>query len=78
MSDTEPSAPSGATRAECLCCGLGPQLTALVRSMGPPEEVVTHLRGAQLELLQAVRAFVDHRIQTLSRQDRRGTKISIE
>lgn len=53
---------------ECLCMGLGPELTRFLRGLGPPEEAWRHLGWASVELLKALRALIDQRIETLSQQ----------
>jgi hypothetical protein len=44
----------------------------------PPPEVGAHFRAARVEVLKAVRALIDHRIDKLSRTDQHGTKITVE
>jgi hypothetical protein len=50
----------------------------VVDYLRPPPEVVEHVRAARVEVLKAVRALIDHRIDKLSRVDQRGTKINVE
>jgi hypothetical protein len=73
--------PEGAGRGqrpECLCLGLGPQLTALLRALGPSDEVTSHLRAAQVEILKAVRVLIDQRIASLSAQESSGQRVPVE
>lgn len=65
-------------RPECLCLGLGPQLTALLRALGPSDEVTGHLRAAQVEILKAVRVLIDQRIASLSAQESSGQRVPVE
>ncbi len=44
----------------------------------PPPEVEAHFRAARVEILKAVRAMIDHRIDKLSRSEQRGTRITVE
>ena len=53
---------------ECVCMGLGPELTRFLRSLGPPEDAWRHVGAAGLEVLKALRAVIDQRIETLTRQ----------
>lgn len=81
MSD-EPNAPANPAPPSCACMGLGPALTELVRQLGPSDEVMRHLRGAQVEVLRAVRTIIDQRIDALTQaQDRetpKGTRLTVE
>ncbi len=77
MSETE-KAETAAPRPDCLCMGLGPQLTQVLRMLGPSEDVRGHLRAARVEFLKAIRTMIDERIASLSREPSRGTKIGIE
>lgn len=78
----DPKAPADQGRPACACMGLGPALTELVRQLGPSDEVMRHLRGAQVELLRAVRTLIDQRIEALSAQQEReaprGTRLTVE
>ena len=67
----------GATREEpCPCRELGAHIAALfgVRS----QDAQQHLRNARIEVLKAVRAVIDERIQHLSRTAAKGTKVAVE
>lgn len=44
----------------------------------PPPEVEAHFRAARVEMLKAVRAMIDHRIERMSRTGQQGTKINVE
>ncbi len=69
---------ANATERECLCMGLGPELTEALRRLGVPEEARRHLRNAPLEVLRAVRSVVDQRIEDLSRGWERGKKVPVD
>ena len=62
----------------CLCQGLGPGLSELLRRLGPPEEARRHFETARLELLKGVRALVDARIQRCENRRDKGAKIPVE
>jgi hypothetical protein len=73
----EPIAEPGAPRVEtCPCHDLGEHLAALlgVRSPGAKQ----HLRNARIEMLKALRAVIDDRIEHLSRRGSKGTKIAVD
>lgn len=69
---------ANAPARECLCMGLGPELTEALKRLGVPEEARRHLRNARLEVLRAVRSVVDQRIEDLSRGSERGKKVEVE
>lgn len=64
--------------AGCFCMGLGPQVTEMLRKLGPPESVREHFRNAQVEMLKGIRAMLDQRIEQLSRTEEKGTKVAVE
>lgn len=65
-------------RPECLCMGLGPELSQLLRHLAPSDEALQRLHAAELEVLKSVRALVDDRIRALSRKPEQGTRVTIE
>lgn len=70
---TEPPRPS--ERPDCLCMGLGPELTHFLRGLASSGE----MRTAVVEVLKALRTLADAQIEYLSRQaDRKGTKVEVE
>jgi hypothetical protein len=71
MTETPPPAPPPATDPfrDCVCMGLGPELTRFLRGLGPPEEAWRHVGTASVEVLKALRALIDQRIDHLSRPD---------
>ncbi len=69
--------PEAEPKPECLCMGMGPKLTALLECGS--EAAREHFRNARLELLKAMRAMIDERIQHLSAAGRpRGRKVPVE
>jgi hypothetical protein len=63
---------------QCLCQGLGPLLSDLVKRIGPPEEARRHFDSARLEFLKGLRALLDARIEHFSKSKPKGEKISVE
>jgi hypothetical protein len=77
--DSPPAAaPAGPSRPECLCMGLGPELTRLLRHLAPSEDAWQRLRTAELEVLKVLSALVEDRIRALSHEPERGTKVDVE
>ncbi len=60
---------------ECGCMGLGPALNDFKKQMGNAGD---HFRSAHLEFLKGIRAFVDSRIENLSKQEDKGTTVPVE
>ncbi len=72
--------PAAAPALDCLCLGLGPQLTALLRRVVATDALANQLRTGELEALRFLRALIDQRIAGLSPDEPqgRGTKVTIE
>jgi hypothetical protein len=62
----------------CLCQGLGPGLSDLLRRLGPPEQARQHFETARIEILKGLRALIDARIQQVSKRLDKGQKIQVE
>lgn len=60
---------------DCGCMGFGPALNDFKKEMGNAGE---HFRAARLEFLKGIRAFVDTRIEHLSREQDKGTTVPVE
>jgi len=72
------AAPGPPPRPDCLCMGLGPELTQLIRRLGTADDAWENVRTASVEVLKALRALIDERIAALDREPARGTKVKIE
>jgi hypothetical protein len=69
---------SGAVRGECLCMGVGPQATAVLKSIGvgPATE---HFRNSRIEFLKGLRSLLDSRIEKLQRNEpKKGTSVPVD
>ena len=65
-------------RADCLCMGVGPELTQMLRRLGPGHETWDQLRLASVEVLKALRVLIDQQIEAMSREPERGTRVKVE
>jgi hypothetical protein len=65
-----------APHLDCLCMGLGPKVTGMLECRS--EAAAGHFRNARLEMLKAMRALIDERIEHLSRPSRKGTTVPVE
>jgi hypothetical protein len=63
---------------ECVCGGAGPALTALLKQMGPSEAAKSHFTQARVEFLKGLRSMIDARIDSLSKEESKGTKVTVE
>ena len=45
---------------------------------GPPETAVNHFRQARKEMLLGLRELIDARLERLSRQESKGTRVVVE
>lgn len=73
---TKESAAGGSVAHErCLCY----EVLDLFRSrVGISPKVKQHLANSRIEVLKAIRAVIDERIEHLSKPEQRGTKIQVE
>jgi dihydropteroate synthase len=60
----------------CLCMGMGPKLTTMLECRS--EAAAGHFRNARMEMLKAMRAMLDERIEHLSRTHKKGTAVPVE
>ena len=60
--------------------GLGPQLSALLRSVVPATNLVESMRTTELDVLKFVRSIIDQRIASLSDTPPKATftRVTIE
>lgn len=65
-------------RGSCLCQGVGPGLSELLRRIGPPESAREHFDAARVEFLKGLRALIDARIESVSKARTRGEKINVQ
>jgi len=64
-------------REQCFCCGVGPQLTAMAKTV-LPGAAMEHFKASHVEFLKGVRHLLDARIQRMSASKTHGTSIPVE
>jgi hypothetical protein len=75
--EREPIVEPDAQSAEfCPCRELGEHIALLLGVRSPRAR--QHLRNARIEMLRAMRAVIDDRIEHLSRSGAKGTKIAVD
>lgn len=75
--ETKGQAQGHASQAEpCICRSIAAHIIDVlgVRS----EEAHQHVRNARVEMLKAMRAIIDERINQLSQRQAKGTKVAVE
>jgi hypothetical protein len=77
MSEKESKEEACGAKTECFCLGTGPQLFEMLRKIGP-DSARTHFRNARIEFLKGMRELLDARIEGLSRQEQKGTTVTVE
>lgn len=75
---SEESTTQGQGCAECVCGGAGPALTAFLKQMGPSEAAKRHFDQARVEFLMGLRAIIDARIESMTKGEAKGTKVTVE
>ena len=65
--------PTGHAAGCILCSGAIPLLERLL-----PEDTTEHFRNARIEFLKGVRTLIDHQIGRLSREEPKGTHVTVE
>ncbi len=61
----------------CYCMGAGPQVSDMLRH-ACPDSARDHFRSARVEFLKGLRQLIDHRIASLSKEERKGTAVTVE
>jgi hypothetical protein len=62
----------------CFFCNVAaPQISALLDHVWP-EQTHEHFRNARVEALKGIRSLLDARIERLSQQPPKGTKLTVE
>ena len=75
--ETTGQAQAHTTQAEpCICGSIASHIIAALGVTS--EEARQHVRNARIEMLKAMRAIIDERINHLSQVQEKGTKITVE
>jgi len=62
---------------QCFCCGAGPQLTAVAKTI-LPTDALEHFKASHVEFLKGIRHLLDARIQKMSVGKTQGTSIPVD
>jgi hypothetical protein len=55
-----------------------PNFSDLLDKMKPPPAAGEHFRNARIEILKGIRELLDHRIESLSQKQTKGTKLNVD
>jgi hypothetical protein len=69
---------SETSKQQCVCMGAGPEISQLLKKIGPGEEATEHFRSARVEFLKGIRAMIDRQIESLAKQESKGAKVTVE
>jgi len=70
--------PTNAHAQGCVFCNVvAPQIDAIMDHIWP-EDTRDHFRKARVEVLKGMRSILDARIERLSKQEPKGTKVTVE
>jgi hypothetical protein len=63
---------------DTICDFVRQALETVSDAITPPESASQHFRESRIEFLRGVRALIDHRIDSLSRKDQGGSRVTVE
>jgi len=75
---TAASASAASQQPECLCGNIRRAFREAANMFLPPESAAKHFRQAQVEVWRGIRELVDLRIEHLSREPNKGTRVVVE
>jgi hypothetical protein len=62
----------------CWCCEVNDAMNKFARDFGPSDEVRSHFRNSRIEFLKGIRRIIDERINRLSADEQKGSRVSVE
>lgn len=79
MAETEETHRTESRRAgDCLCGSIGNAFRTMADAFAPPENAARHFRDARKEVLLGIRELIDARIERLSRDPNKGSRVVVE
>ncbi len=72
------SSPKMAEQAAWFCNWIREGAEKAAETLSPPQGAAKHFREARLEILRGVRELIDHRIERLSKDGSKGSRIVVE
>ena len=62
----------------CWCCEVNDAMNKFAREFGPSEDVRSHFRNSRIEFLKGIRKIIDERINRLSANEQKGSRVNVE
>ena len=62
----------------CWCCEVNDAMNKFAREFGPSDEVRSHFRNSRIEFLKGIRKIIDERINRLSANEQKGSRVTVE
>jgi hypothetical protein len=62
----------------CWCCEVNEAMNKFAREFGPSDEVRSHFRNSRIEFLKGIRKIIDERINRLSSNEQKGSRVNVE
>ena len=62
----------------CWCCEVNDAMNKFAREFGPSDEVRSHFRNSRIEFLKGIRKIIDERINRLSTNEQKGSRVTVE
>ena len=62
----------------CWCCEVNDAMNKFAREFGPSDEVRSHFRNSRIEFLKGIRKIIDERINRLSANEQKGSRVNVE
>lgn len=62
----------------CWCCEVNDAMNRFAREFGPSDEVKSHFRNSRVEFLKGIRRIIDERIDRLSKNESKGTRVNVD
>jgi hypothetical protein len=78
MTETKSETSNEQTTERCACMDARQAARRLMKMFETPAGAKQHFRQARIEMLKGVRELLDHRIQQLSQEPHKGTRITVE
>ncbi len=75
---TEAQDTASSQQGECLCGNIRKAFQEAADAFLPPESAAKHFRQARVEVWRGIRELVDLRIEHLSRDQSKGTRVVVE
>jgi hypothetical protein len=77
-SGSSASSTNKASQTAWFCDWLREGIDKAAEILGPPDSAAKHFREARLEILRGIRELIDHRIEHLSKDHSKGSRIVVE